>query len=90
MQRQKYLFRRCIIIKKQAGVLDMMDNEEIEITHDFYLKKFQLSNPVLRMIIFYLMKADGSAAMLDIFLRTKRYKSYRWRRISKFMVGVMQ
>ena len=63
-------------IKKQAGVfLDMMDNEEIEITHDFYLKKFQLSNPVLPYdYILFDEGQDGSAAMLDIFLKQNAIK----------------
>ena len=35
-------------IQKQARiVLGKMNNAEIEITHDFYLKKFQLANPQL-------------------------------------------
>ena len=55
-------------IKKQASIfLEMMDNEEIEITHDFYLKKFQLSNPILQYdYILFDEGQDGSAAMLDI------------------------
>jgi F-box protein 18 (helicase) len=63
-------------IKKQAGVfLEMMDNEEIEITHDFYLKKFQLSNPILQYdYILFDEGQDGSAAMLDIFLKQNAIK----------------
>ena len=63
-------------IKKQASIfLEMMDNEEIEITHDFYLKKFQLSNPILQYdYILFDEGQDGSAAMLDIFLKQNAIK----------------
>ncbi len=63
-------------IKKQAALfLSMMDNEEIEITHDFYLKKFQLSNPKLRYdYILFDEGQDASAAMLDIFFKQDAIK----------------
>ena len=49
---------------------DKMDKAEIEITHDFYLKKFQLSNPKLRFdYILFDEGQDASPAMLDIFLK---------------------
>ena len=35
------------IERKTRLLLSKMENGEIEITHDFYLKKFQLSNPQL-------------------------------------------
>jgi F-box protein, helicase, 18 len=51
-------------------LLKKMDKGEIDITHDFYLKKFQLSNPVLRYdYILFDEGQDASAAMLDIFLK---------------------
>ncbi len=51
-------------------LLAKMDKAEIEITHDFYLKKFQLSNPVLNYnYILFDEGQDASEAMLDIFLK---------------------
>ncbi len=50
--------------------LAKMNNAEIEITHDFYLKKFQLSEPKLNYdLILFDEGQDASAAMLDIFLK---------------------
>lgn len=50
--------------------LAKMNSGEIEITHDFYLKKFQLSNPVLPFdYILFDEGQDASPAMLDIFLK---------------------
>lgn len=50
-------------------LLAKMDKGEIEITHDFYLKKFQLQNPVLPFdYILFDEGQDASPAMLDIFL----------------------
>jgi hypothetical protein len=34
------------VVKQTRTFLGKMDRGEIEITHDFYLKKFQLSNPI--------------------------------------------
>ncbi|MFC4230287.1 UvrD-helicase domain-containing protein [Parasediminibacterium paludis] len=58
-------------IEKQARiVLGKMDNAEIEITHDFYLKKFQLANPQLGYdYILFDEGQDASPAMLAIFLQ---------------------
>ena len=51
-------------------LLAKMDRGEIEITHDFYLKKFQLQNPVLPFdYILFDEGQDASPAMLDIFLK---------------------
>jgi superfamily I DNA/RNA helicase len=56
-------------------LLSKMNKGEIEITHDFYLKKFQLSNPVLHYdYILFDEGQDASAAMLDIFLKQKATK----------------
>lgn len=56
-------------------LLSKMDKGEIEITHDFYLKKFQLSNPVLHYdYILFDEGQDASAAMLDIFFKQKATK----------------
>lgn len=55
--------------------LSMMDKGKIEITHDFYIKKFQLSNPHLKYdYILFDEGQDASAAMLDIFLKQKATK----------------
>jgi F-box protein 18 (helicase) len=52
------------------NLLAKMDRGEIEITHDFYLKKFQLQNPVLPFdYILFDEGQDASPAMLDIFLK---------------------
>lgn len=56
-------------------LLNKMDKGEIEITHDFYLKKFQLSNPKLNFdYILFDEGQDASPAMLDIFFRQKATK----------------
>ncbi|MBS1661829.1 MAG: ATP-dependent helicase [Bacteroidetes bacterium] len=56
-------------------LLAKMDRGEIDITHDFYLKKFQLSNPLLPFdYILFDEGQDASAVMLDIFLRQKATK----------------
>jgi F-box protein 18 (helicase) len=63
-------------IESQTNLLlGKMDTGEIEITHDFYLKKFQLSNPSLNYdYILFDEGQDASAAMLDIFLKQKAIK----------------
>lgn len=51
-------------------LLSKMNSGAIEITHDFYLKKFQLSNPQLYYdYILFDEAQDASAAMLDVFLK---------------------
>ncbi len=56
-------------------LLSKMDKGEIEITHDFYLKKFQLSKPVLHYdYILFDEGQDASAAMLSVFLNQKATK----------------
>lgn len=55
--------------------LAKMDRGEIDITHDFYLKKFQLSNPQLHYdYILFDEGQDASAAMLDVFLHQSAIK----------------
>lgn len=55
--------------------LSKMDKGEIEITHDFYLKKFQLSRPVLPYdYILFDEGQDASGAMLSVFLNQKAVK----------------
>lgn len=55
--------------------LAKMDKGEIEITHDFYLKKFQLENPKLNFdYILFDEAQDASPAMLNVFLNQKATK----------------
>jgi F-box protein, helicase, 18 len=63
-------------LEKQTRIfLGKMDRGEIEITHDFYLKKYQLLNPVLNYdYILFDEGQDASAVMLDIFLKQKACK----------------
>lgn len=63
-------------IEKQTRLLlSKMDKGEIEITHDFYLKKFQLSSPKLNYdYILFDEGQDASAAMLDVFFKQKATK----------------
>ncbi|HET7117686.1 MAG TPA: UvrD-helicase domain-containing protein [Hanamia sp.] len=63
------------IEKFTRNALAKMDKAEISVTHDFYLKKFQLSNPVLPYdYILFDEGQDASAAMLDVFLKQKAIK----------------
>lgn len=56
-------------------LLSKMDKGEIEITHDFYLKKFQLANPKLNFdYLLFDEGQDASPAMLDIFCKQKATK----------------
>lgn len=56
-------------------LLAKMDKGEIPIIHDFYLKKFQLSNPSLPYdYILFDEAQDASAAMLDVFMKQKGVK----------------
>ncbi|GAA5219497.1 UvrD-helicase domain-containing protein [Membranihabitans marinus] len=63
-------------IEKQTRlILSKMNKGEIDITHDFYLKKFQLSNPQLDFdYILFDEGQDASAAMLDVFFKQKAVK----------------
>ncbi len=55
--------------------LGKMNSGEIPITHDFYLKKFQLASPTLPYdYILFDEGQDASAAMLDVFSRQKATK----------------
>lgn len=63
------------IEKHTREALAKMDKGEIAITHDFYLKKFQLSDPVLSYdYILFDEGQDASAAMLDVFLKQRAIK----------------
>lgn len=63
------------ILKHTRAFLNKMEKGEVEITHDFYLKKFQLSNPKLNYdYILFDEGQDASAAMLDVFLKQRATK----------------
>lgn len=63
------------IIHQARLFLDKMNKAEIPVTHDFYLKKLQLSKPQLPYdIILFDEGQDASGAMLDIFLSQKAVK----------------
>jgi len=63
------------IVSQSRLLLSKMDKGEIEITHDFYLKKFQLSNPKLNYdYILFDEGQDASPAMLDVFFKQKATK----------------
>jgi superfamily I DNA/RNA helicase len=52
-----------------------MDTGEIDVLHDFYLKKFQLSDPELHYdYILFDEGQDASSAMLDVFLKQNATK----------------
>ncbi|MEM9340085.1 MAG: UvrD-helicase domain-containing protein [Bacteroidota bacterium] len=69
--------------------LGKMKNGEIEVTHDFYLKLFQLQSPKLDFdVIFFDEGQDASPVMLDVFMNQRATKVivgdehqqiYRWR-----------
>lgn len=63
------------IVNQSRLLLSKMDKGEIDITHDFYLKKFQLSNPKLNYdYILFDEGQDASPAMLDVFFKQKATK----------------
>jgi len=67
-------FYRYILAQTRL-LLSKMDKGEIEITHDFYLKKFQILNPQLPFdYILFDEGQDASPAMLDVFLKQKATK----------------
>ncbi len=63
------------ILSQTRLLLSKMDKGEIEIIHDFYLKKFQLSNPTLHYdYILFDEGQDASPATLDVFFKQKAIK----------------
>jgi F-box protein 18 (helicase) len=63
------------IVQQTRLLLAKMNAGEIEVTHDFYLKKFQLYQPILQYnYIFFDEGQDASPAMLDIFLKQPAIK----------------
>ena len=70
----------ALIERQSRHVLKMLDTGQIEVTHDFYLKKFQLECPQLAFdYILFDEAQDASGSMLDWFLRQTR--------ATKIMVG---
>lgn len=63
------------ILEGTRRLLAKMERAEIEIIHDFYLKKFQLLSPVLPYdYILFDEGQDASAAMLDVFRKQPAVK----------------
>jgi F-box protein, helicase, 18 len=63
------------IVTQARLLLGKMNSGLVEITHDFYLKKFQLSNPQLHYdYILFDEGQDASPAMLDVFLNQNATK----------------
>ncbi|HMS33232.1 MAG TPA: 3'-5' exonuclease [Ignavibacteria bacterium] len=63
------------IENQTRNLLGKMNKGEIEIIHDFYLKKFQLSAPKLEYdYILFDEGQDASPAMLDVFLKQDAVK----------------
>ncbi len=58
----------ALLQKYTAEFLRMMNSREIEVTHDYYLKKFQLLSPKMKYdYILFDEGQDASPAMLDVF-----------------------
>lgn len=67
--------KKVYIQQKAQELFDKMLHGEIEVTHDWYLKQFQLSQPKLTAdYVLFDEGQDASAAMLDVFLRQKAVK----------------
>ncbi len=66
---------KLLILKYTRYLLAKMDKGEIEILHDFYLKKFQQMKPQLPYdYILFDEGQDASEAMLDVFLAQQATK----------------
>ncbi|MCK9421048.1 MAG: UvrD-helicase domain-containing protein [Bacteroidales bacterium] len=66
---------REVILQQTRLFLDKMNKGEIEIIHDFYLKKFQQSLPQLPYeFILFDEAQDASDAMLDVVIRQQATK----------------
>lgn len=72
----EFVMRYLSVIQHQARLfLDKMNKAAIPVTHDFYLKKFQLAKPQLSYnCILFDEGQDASEAMLDIFLSQQAVK----------------
>lgn len=75
-QAKKFVTRFYADIEQHTrNFLAKMERAEIEITHDFYLKKFQLASPQLNYdYILFDEGQDASPAMLDVFLKQQATK----------------
>ena len=63
------------ILKNTKELFERMEQGKMDITHDFYLKKFQLSNPKLAYdYILFDEGQDASAAMLEVFFNQEAVK----------------
>ncbi|MBS1517728.1 MAG: ATP-dependent helicase [Bacteroidetes bacterium] len=73
---QAFVSKHYSYIEDQTRIfLGKMNTGAIGITHDFYLKKFQLSSPELGFdYILFDEGQDASAAMLDVFKKQKAVK----------------
>ena len=62
-----------LIIENATRVLSAMKKGYLPMTHDFYLKLYQLSNPILNFdYILFDEGQDASEVMLDIFLKQNK------------------
>jgi superfamily I DNA/RNA helicase len=87
---------RDFLVAQTRQLLAKMDRGELPVTHDFYLKKFQLAHPRLPYdYILFDEGQDASAVMLDVFMSQPAVKVivgdrhqqiYRWR----FAVNAME
>ncbi len=68
---RNFVIENIELIYKYTDLLfQKMSKGEIRFTHDYYLKKFQLSSPKLNYdYIFFDEGQDASPAMLDVFLK---------------------
>lgn len=65
----------AILERYTQEFLRMMNSREIEVTHDYYLKKFQLLAPKLKYdYILFDEGQDASPAMLDVFFNQEATK----------------
>jgi F-box protein 18 (helicase) len=61
--------------KQTQAFINLMENGKIEISHDFYLKKFQLSDPTLNYdYILFDEGQDASPVILDVFMKQNATK----------------
>lgn len=73
---RKFVTARYDTIERNCReLLARMERAQVAITHDFYLKKFQLTQPVLPAdVILFDEGQDASGVMLDVFFRQSATK----------------
>ncbi len=72
---KKVLKNLDLIMVRAQELWDMMDEAKIPVTHEFYLKKYQLSNPILEYdYILFDEGQDASPVMLNVFLKQDSIK----------------